>query len=245
MFWVLGLMVLALWTSNKNRRKRCIICALGIFYFFGNHFTVKVVSSLWGFESITFEDIQEPYDLGIVLTGYSVMNPELTNFDHFHHFNQSANRLTQSIELYKSGKVKKLLICGGSGHLFGEKASEGRKTLTFLLKMGIPREDILLEPKSRNTIENAQYAKRFLDEIENEINFNRVLLLTSNFHMYRSKRCFDKAGLEVTPFSLGHQPSKIDLDIADFLLDSGALNQWCKMIREWAAIATYSLLGYI
>ena len=245
MVWVIVLLFLALRTTNKNRRYRLSTIALFVFYFFGNYFTANIASSFWNYKTITVDDIENPYDLGMVLTGYSIMNPELTNFEHFLHFNQNANRLTQSIELYKLGKIKKLMICGGSGHLIGDKVSEGDKTLDFIIKMGIPNDDILIESKSRNTVENAQFAASFLKEKDPNKHLQNILLLTDNFHMYRAKKSFDKAGLSVVPFSLGNQTKNIDIDLVDFLPHPGALNEWSRMIREWAAVVVYRLMGYI
>ena len=234
----------AIRTTNKSRRRRLCIAAFTVFYFFSSNISAKFISYLWNYTSITVDDINEPCDIGLVLTGYAVMEPDIVNFNHFLHFNQNANRLTQSIELYKLGKVKRLMICGGSGQLIGEKISEGTKTYDFLLKMGVAKDDILIESKSRNTIENAQYAFEFLKEKGLDED-KKILLITTNFHMYRAKKCFDKIGLTVIPFCTGNQSKEVNIDLADIIPDPGAMQVWHKIIREWAAILVYRILGYI
>lgn len=241
--WIMSLLLVGIFNKNSRSRQRCVIVATILFYIFSNDMTYGIISHQWDYKSITFEDISEPYDLGIVLTGYTTLDSDLANYQYFHHFGQNANRLTQSLELYKWGKIKKIMISGGSGDLTGEKISEGAKTKEFLLRMGVPERDILIEPQSRNTIENARSSKVFLDQHSEK--YNSILLLTSAFHMRRSKMCFDGVGLVTTPFSLGNVSNSYNFHISHLLPNPAVLLEWYKLEREWAAIVVYYMLGYI
>jgi uncharacterized SAM-binding protein YcdF (DUF218 family) len=57
---------------------------------------------------------------------------------------------------------------------------------------GVPEEIIHLEDASTNTRENALYTAALLKAAP-----GRKLLLTSDYHMFRSARAFERAGLGV------------------------------------------------
>jgi uncharacterized SAM-binding protein YcdF (DUF218 family) len=62
----------------------------------------------------------------------------------------------------------------------------------FLVAHGVPAEQIVTETGSRNTRESALAAAGFLRGLP-----GRRVLLTSDYHLYRSRRAFAKAGVEV------------------------------------------------
>ena len=53
----------------------------------------------------------------------------------------------------------------------------------YLISQGVPADEILIETQSRNTRENALYARSFLDALP-----GKKVLLTSDYHMYRAQR---------------------------------------------------------
>ena len=59
-----------------------------------------------------------------------------------------------------------------------------------------PRDRIVLEDKSRNTAENAEFTRRLVDPKPGE----RWLLVTSAMHMPRSVGAFRKAGFPVEAY---------------------------------------------
>lgn len=243
--WVITMLLIAMRVKSPVGKKRCIIAAISILYFFSNGWIASVASKMWHYDTIVAADITEPYDIGIVLTGYSVLESTRLNEAYFHYFNDSANRLTQSVELYKHGKVKKLLITGGSNVVIGEKISEALETKRFLLRIGIPEEDIFIEPDSRNTSENAIFTKRFLDENGLTAD-NTLLLLTSAFHMRRAKMCFDSQNLDTTPFSLNNYGSSlVSPNLVDLIPSPSALTTWTRLIRESVGIVAYYFMGFI
>ena len=65
----------------------------------------------------------------------------------------------------------------------------------LLERVGIPEEAIWLESESLNTYENAIYSRQFLSQK----GINRILLVTSAYHMPRSVYFFEKEGFEVIP----------------------------------------------
>ena len=90
------------------------------------------------------------------------------------------------------------------GKVFDHKEAEAPAVSRVLADLGVPRGKILLEDRSRDTMENARYTKRILDER----GFRAPLLVTSAYHMPRSVALFRKAGVAVTPVPAGFRTRK-------------------------------------
>lgn len=107
--------------------------------------------------------------------------------------NQQADRLVHAVELYKAGKSRWILVSGGSAT--GGR-SEAEQIKDILLVMGVSRRDILMETQSLNTHENALFSAPILKARE----FNKILLVTSAFHMRRAQALFAaQGGLQIVP----------------------------------------------
>ena len=81
---------------------------------------------------------------------------------------------------------KKIYISGGM--VLQSTASESSIYKKELVALGVKDEDIILEEKSKNTKENAQY----IGENLKENNIKSAILITSAFHMDRSFKIFQK-----------------------------------------------------
>ena len=238
--WIIGLLIYSIFSKKIVWKKRSLKIALGLIIFFTNGFILNLAMNAWESDIKTLSSLNQTYDVGIVLGGYS--NAHIQPRERYN-FSQNANRLTQALELYKDGKIGKMLLTGGSGSLLQEMPSEAIEIQKFLLKMGVMKEDIIIEPNSRNTHENAVFTKQIL---EKEYPNAKCLLITSAFHMRRSKGCFQKENIQVTPFStdiLGEEirwsPSLL------FIPNSGVFGRWELLIKEWVGYLVYRISGYI
>jgi len=93
-----------------------------------------------------------------------------------------------------------IIVSGGQGP--HEKISEAEAMSRYLVKSGIESERIILEDQSTSTQENI----RLSNEIINMNNAN-VLLITSDYHMYRAKMLGRRIGWEVSGQSAVNQVS--------------------------------------
>lgn len=238
--WIIGLLLYAVWTRRPWRGRRAVVVALVLLLLSTNRWITNEVVCAWEPETLTANQIQVPYDIGIVLGGYS--NLFITPAHDRYNFSERANRFTQALELYHSGKVKKLLFTGGTGRLLQDGGSEAALLPPLLERLGIPVEDIILEDRSRNTWENAIFTKDMLDE---KYPGASCLLITSAMHMPRSAACFRKAGLTATPFAVDYMseapPPGLDLYL---LPDKTGLYKWEWLIKEWIGCVAYRLKGY-
>ncbi|MEO1261590.1 MAG: YdcF family protein [Bacteroidota bacterium] len=239
--WVVGLLLFALFSKSRSRKKKALLAAIIMIYFFGNHIIFNQVVKLWESKTITADQIVRPYKVGILLGGYS-NNSILPRHDR-QNFNKSGNRFFNAYELYQTGKVEKLLLTGGSGKLLDRTYLEAESMKEYLMKMGVPEEDILVDTKSRNTYENAIYSKEILEAANIRGNY---LLITSAWHMRRAKACFDKAGVSYTPYSVDFLTVEDNWQIGSFLLPNPyRFSHWQLLIKEWAGMLAYKMKGYI
>jgi len=239
--WMVLPLVYAVLGKNKKWKRRCLItsCVLGLF--FSNHFIFNQCIKLWEVKTQKINEIETTYDIGILLGGYSNFFVE-PGSDRLN-FNERGGRISQAVELYREGKFKKFLLTGGSGFIiFGAEQSEAIIAREYLMRLGVPDSDIILEPESRNTHENATLTKKILDEKYPKAS---CLLITSAWHMRRSMGCFTKEGIEYTPFSVDHIGEKNRYVPASlFIPNSQNIYRWELLIKEIVGSVAYKLRGY-
>ena len=106
-------------------------------------------------------------------------------------------RIVEAVKLYKVSP-KKIIISGGI--VFEGNKSEGSVYKQFMMDLGVPEEDIIVEGKSKTTRENAE----FTNEIMKKLGYKKAILITSATHMKRSVYIFEKVGVEVIPNPTGY-----------------------------------------
>lgn len=221
--------------------KKLLWTGIGLLLFFTNPFLSNLAMLAWEPDFKSFEEI-ENHEIGIVLTG--VTNLSKTAYDRTF-FNKGADRITHALQLYRMGKIKKLLITGGQGLNPVNPQSEAELLERFLLMAGVPHADILIEDQSKNTAQNAQFTKVFLEK-KGVSTDQEFILITSAFHMYRAKACFDKVGLKTLTFPTDYYAHDVKYDLPSLLFpDPFSLEYWTKLFKEWIGIAMYKVAGYL
>jgi len=86
------------------------------------------------------------------------------------------DRLQTAINLYQEGKVSKILVSGDHGQVTYDEVNAGKD---FLLKAGIPSNDIFLDHAGFDTYDSIYRAK-------NIFGINSALIITQNFHLPRA-----------------------------------------------------------
>ena len=162
-----------------RRKWWCVLVAFAIFIVFSNGVLFSRFLNSWEVSPMPDEKLGK-YDIGIVLGGFSSFDEEYDRVI----FGYGSDRIMQAYKLYKQGTVKKLLITGGSGRVLADDHREALVTKDYLLAIGMPENDILVEFESRNTHENAVLTKELL--IKKNLLDKRLLLITSAFHMKRA-----------------------------------------------------------
>ncbi|MDN3585905.1 YdcF family protein [Pedobacter aquatilis] len=169
---------------------------------------------------------QRKYDIGILLGGFSKSNKdgELA-------VSERGDRLIQAIHLLKIGAIKKILISGGSGKIIGKEPIEADITLKYLKDIGIPDSLILVENRSKNTIENAKYSVELANHYRADAS---VLVITSAWHIPRAKMIFNRAFKRELDYYPTDYIGKESYDISDYYMpDASALSYWQYILKEW------------
>lgn len=221
--------------------KRALWAGIGLLIFFTNPFISNLALIAWEPSFKSFESI-EAHEIGIVLTGVTNLSKTATDRTFF---NKGADRITHALQLYNMGKIKKILITGGQGLNPSNSQTEAEVLKRFLLMTGMPENNILIEDQSKNTAQNAQFTKEFLEKKGIDTN-QEFMLITSAFHMYRAKGCFDQVGLKTETFPTDYYSHDVKYDLPSLLFpDSFSLEYWTKLFKEWIGIIVYKLVGYI
>ena len=144
-----------------------------------------------------------------------------------------ADRVWTGAKLYKARKAQKI-ICTGS--------EIECATLPLLLDFGVPREAVFWYDDARNTEEEARLIAKKLGGDDKK---QRILLVTSAWHMNRAKFLFEKAGVDVVPCPGDFEMSYVSerpFSVKDFIPDAMALVQNSAAVREWVGIWAYKVL---
>lgn len=142
----------------------------------------------------------------------------------------SANRLLTCAQLYHKLNVPIIIT---DGHIEGVTGSAAIVGKDILVSLGIPEDKIIVEDKSLNTTQNAQYSKEIVDKG----GFQSPILVTSAFHMPRSVKQFEKVDLHVTPYPTDYQTNaEQHFSINDLIPSPDALYRTSLSIKEFIGI---------
>lgn len=236
--WIMLILLYAIFCRNRRKKKRTFLASLALLLFFSNELIVNEAFLLWEDKPVAIKELKN-YETAIVLTGVTSTRKEIPDKVFF---SKGADRLLHTVQLYHEGKIKKILISGGSGGIVSRSVPEARQLKRVFLYCGIPAQDIILEDRSRNTAESSRYTKKITDSLDLGEEF---LLVTSAFHIPRSIACFEKAGLNVKAYPVDLYAEDRDYSIGDILLPSEyALYKWNILIHEITGYIVYKIMGY-
>lgn len=102
-------------------------------------------------------------------------------------------RLSKGIEYLNENPKTKVIVSGGKG--FEETLSEAEAMKRYLVERGINPSRIILEDKSTSTAENFKNTKELLKEMGYKDKI-KIMVITSDFHMMRSKMLARRFGFE-------------------------------------------------
>lgn len=236
---VCSLLLFSGFIKNQKRKKRLFWAAFSLLLFFSNDFIANEVMGLWEVPATPYSEVTKTYDWGIVLTGVT-MNDRMP--DDRVYFQHGADRVVHAVELCKKGIIKRIIISGGSGRLVAAARKEANELFTAMVLMGVPANDIMIENKSRNTYESAVNVGMIL----RDSNTDKLLLITSAFHMRRSIACFEKAGFTIDTFSTDFytHPRYFTPDVL-LIPKADSIMIWQKLFKEWVGMMAYKIAGYL
>lgn len=233
-------LLLSLFLRNKKWKRGFLISGIFLFFLFTNDFIINEILLWWEVPPTAFVAVPDHYDVGIVLTGIANLQKEPNDRVYF---DKGADRIIHALDLYKRGKINKILISGGTGSLKRPDLTEANELVKVLQLFDVPEEDIIIEKQSRNTHENALFSAQIL---KSNYSNGKFLLITSAFHLPRAEACFEKVGIPTDTFSTDFytHPTLYTID-SIFLPSESALEKWQTFIKEIIGIIAYKIAGYI
>jgi uncharacterized SAM-binding protein YcdF (DUF218 family) len=153
--------------------------------------------------------------------------------------NNSAERLTKAIEIYKRNSRVLILFSGFSGELRPGSWSESDMAKKFFLDQGVRIDNLIFENQSRNTFENVKYSKDIINSHK-----GTWALITSANHIPRSFFTFKNQGLILEPISVDYRTSVSKIFWINFNISDG-LKDWTIILHEMIGIIYYKITNKI
>jgi uncharacterized SAM-binding protein YcdF (DUF218 family) len=231
--WIICLLLLVLFVKSVLVKKRLALVIVLLFFIFGNRFLYVTAVNAWQPSPVTLPG-NATYEAGIVLGG-------ATSFDIYKngYFNGAADRFIEACILYKTGKVKRIIITGGSNK--DNEPKDADFQYKKMLQMGVPAEDVIVEDSSRTTFENAVLTKEKIDSLRLKPPY---VLVTSAMHIPRAERVFTKAGVPVIPFPCDYHVINSRLDFTDYIIPNLAtFSSWSLFFKEVVGLMGYKMFG--
>jgi uncharacterized SAM-binding protein YcdF (DUF218 family) len=177
---------------------------------------------------------------GIVVLGGSI-DADLSAAHGVAVVEDSADRIIAAAALARRYPNARIIFSGGSGNLISNDAKEADYAASIFESLGISRDRLTMERRSRNTQENAEFSKAIAAPKSGE----RWLLVTSAFHMPRSVGLFRKAGFAVEPYPVDWRVGG-RVDLLTFSSRAiGGLERTETAVREWMGLVAYRATGKI
>ena len=137
-------------------------------------------------------------------------------------------RVKQAIDLYKAGYARFLVL--SSGYVYSFREAEVMRALAT--DNGVPASAIVLELRATSTYQNVV----FVDEILRDHHWQKILLVSSPYHMRRATMVWRKLAPEVTVIPAPPPQSQF----YDHPKAGATLTQIRGILQEYVAILAYS-----
>jgi uncharacterized SAM-binding protein YcdF (DUF218 family) len=155
-------------------------------------------------------------------------------------YNESIERLLVTYDLLRGDRARFVLVSGGALDLEVPALVEANVLARQLVDWGVSPDRVVVEPRSRNTRENAVESKR----IAQERGWTHLLVVTSAFHMPRALGCFRAVGLPVDALPVDYRAYDPARFSGSWVPRANHLERSAMVLREWFGEGVYRLRGF-
>lgn len=181
-----------------------------------------------------------PEVTGIIVLGGG-MDAEVNDARGGSELNRSGDRFTEALRLAQLYPEARVVITGGSGVFITTEDTEAAAGARFFADLGIDPERIVMEPRARNTEENAQFTRDVIEPGPGET----WLLVTSAYHMPRAVGLFRMADFAVVPWPADYLGTGSESFRVRFDQPAENLSVTTLAVREWIGLIAYALTGRV
>ena len=136
------------------------------------------------------------------------------------------DRFFGGIALMKAGKGTNLIFTGAKMPWGKSRRTEGAVLTDHAIQYGIPSDRVFVSDLVANTADEATAVKKMALG-------NKIILVTSAFHMPRAQRLFEKEGFKVALYPVDFKSLTTDsLTFMDYLPNAGSLAKTELGLRE-------------
>jgi uncharacterized SAM-binding protein YcdF (DUF218 family) len=148
-------------------------------------------------------------------------------------YGEMLGRIVTAVRLQKRLDIP-VIVSGGS--VFKSRKPEAPIVRRFLIDLGVPADKVIMEDKSRDTIENAKYTI----EICRKSGHKKPILVTTAYHIKRAVESFEKSGMKVVPFPSGFKTwHNRHYGPEDYLPDMHELGKVSTAMKEYIGFIFY------
>lgn len=153
---------------------------------------------IWNANGRTYDNLNEipSHQLGLLL-GTSPITPKGIHNGSFD------NRIKAATELYKAGKIKKLIVSGGDYSQTEKYGCDEPKAMRdSLISYGVNPEDIFMDYEGLTTIKSLAKLKNYYSYPDT------IIIISQGYHNQRALKMADKLGLPAVAYSAEVPPSR-------------------------------------
>jgi len=150
---------------------------------------------------------------------------------------EATDRLFAGVDLLNAGKAPLIIFTRGQVP-WDKRPPEGEQLAKRAIAMGIEERQILLTGIATNTADEANVVKALVDLG----GIDRIILVTSAFHMSRAKMLFDRAGIESVPYPTDFRSSGGRSDWMNFMPSAGGLHKTSEAVRQLIGRLYYQIM---
>jgi uncharacterized SAM-binding protein YcdF (DUF218 family) len=156
-------------------------------------------------------------------------------------FGEATDRLTEGLILYRTGRIKTIIISGGSGRLIDDTRESVLAKAFLINNCGVPDSVVYIDTVSRNTYENAVESKKLM----HAEGLKSAIIITSAWHMRRAEGCFKKLGMDVDIHPTDGLYNIQKFYLTDLIVpDTRNIVKWENLMHEIVGVIVYKLYGY-
>ena len=176
---------------------------------------------------------------GIIVLGGAI-EPNLSAAHGTPVFGPSVDRIIAAAGLARRYPNSRIVFSGGNAGLDpGNPAREADFSQSVFEDFGFSKDRLIIERRSRNTEENAEFSKALVSPKGGE----RWLLVTSAYHMPRAIGIFRKAGFAVEPYPVDWRTGGRASLLRPSRFFIGGIARIDTAWREWMGLIAYGITG--
>jgi uncharacterized SAM-binding protein YcdF (DUF218 family) len=226
---VIGLIVLGIiFNLRKFSLIGVIVLILSSLPIISNKFIAYLEKDYQPIEIAEIENV----DAIVVLSGMIRVIGDEENLKY--EFTDSVDRFFAGLDLFNNNKSTILILTRGKMP-WSIGIAEGEYLKELAIKYGVSEENIILTDEVQNTDQEAKAIKEILTEDA------KIILVTSAFHMPRAEKVFKAANINLIPYPVDFQSSKLKTTIMDFIPSAKSFFDTSHFVREMIGRLYYTL----